>query len=439
MLGAILVQISAYDAIQLKPEHFFSRHHQVLFAGIQTLLEAKTPVDYVTLKDEMARRGELAEVGGPAYIAGLGDGVPQGMNCKHYAAIVKEKATLRAIIETANQLSKAAYEASEDASAILSRADRTFLDLQNGHAHSGLVDVRQSYKRLYTDLEDRQAHRGGLRGVTTGFQSLDDLTLGWRPGWLVVIAARPSVGKSLMVQASAIAAAKTGKRVAFFSLEMRRGELEDRLLSSLAQVDHMRIQSGHLGQADSAKLIEAFETIRELPILVLDKPGQTALDVRTACRRAHADGGLGLIVVDYVQLMGSSLDRKNANQNEIITDISKRLKDVAGELQTPVLLVSQLKRIEGRPKLDDLRESGSLEQAADVVGLLHRKDHRVDGNTEFLLVKSRNGPTGSVNLTINRSTVSLFDGGVEEPEATPEPRRTPKHYRRERSFVGEEG
>lgn len=436
-LGAVLTHNEAWEGIShLGPGSFFRDAHKRIYKALHALIEEqKATADFVTVKDQLARQGDLSEAGGPSYLASLADGVPRALNVRNYASIVKEKATLRAIIETANQISKSAYEASEDASAILSRADRTFLDLQNGHAHSGLVDVRQSYKRLYTDLEDRQAHRGGLRGVTTGFTELDELTLGWRPGWVIMAAARTSMGKSVFGLNTATAAAKQGHTVGYFSYEMKRDELEDRLVASEAQVDHMRLQSGCWNELESVRISHALGIIHDLPIFFNDKRSNTIEDIRRMARRAFSTDGLKALVIDYAQLIPGSVQRKSATRNDELAHIGSSIQELAGELGIPVIVLSQVTRGDGEPDLHDLRDSGTLEEAAHIVGILHRKHHDRDGWTSFRIRKARNGPTGAVWLWMDRACVTLSNPEGHGPTPDEAPKAEPKPKPRSRTFA----
>jgi replicative DNA helicase len=323
---------------------------------------------------------------------------------------------------------------------VIARADRELIDLQRGRA-AELEDVRTTSDRLFAVIESNVARKGQLHGIETGFPSINAQTYGWMPGDLIVIAARPSIGKTVFALNTSVAAARAGAHVAFFSLEMRTEQLEYRLLTALSGVPGDRIKSGYLGEPDFAKLSDAMGVLAGLPIFISDRGRQTVWDVRSACRRVKSEHGLQLVVIDYVQLMAGSLERRGANRQEEITDISRRLKDLADELSVPILLVSQLNRgaetrADPRPKLSDLRESGALEQDADLVCFLHRKHHRVGGTTNFILEKQRNGPTGTVNLTLDRETQQFTDGGEDEPAqvaSEAERVKAPKLWRRGRT------
>lgn len=420
-LGAAILYPKHADYIvdKLTIDAYFRRAHQEIFKAIRTMREEKAGIDFVTLKNELTRVKKVDEVGGPAYISSLVDGIPHGTNVAYYVGILKDLQAKRALVTFAQQTIDLVAEGEHSSNSIVNDTDRRLMDLQHGHRHGTMRSLADTGIARYQALEWRVDHKGELRGADTGYPSINDLTLGWRKGDLIIIAARPSIGKTTLAVNSAVSLARLGKRVAVFSLEMRQEQLEDRILAQLSQVGLSRIASGHLGTKDLEALGPAMAEMNNLAIHFEDRGGQSAIDIRGDCRRLMADGPLDLVLIDYVQLMQGTLERRGSTRNEEITDISRRLKDLAAELNAPVMLLSQLRRTEGRPKLDDLRESGSLEQAADVVGLLHRKDHRASGTTEFILAKQRNGPTGTVNLTIERETTTFTDGG-ETPEESAE-------------------
>ena len=424
VLGVILVSNPAFEqaASVITAADFHRVAHQKIFTAMAVLIDEKrVAVDLVTLRDELTRCGDLEDVGGPSYITSLANGVPRSTNIGYYARIVKEKATLRGLIDASNRMLTEAYEGSSPSEELLHRADRAVLALQAGHGGGRMADLRSSLPALFADVEYSVAHRGELRGVATGFASINAETYGWQAGDLIVIAARPSIGKSTIAMNMAVAAARTGKHVAVFSLEMRRRQLERRLLSSLSRVALSRIVGGYLGAADYLAVSEALQSMHDLPISIDDRGGVTFWDVRSTCRRMRAERGLDMVIIDYVQLMKGSLDRRGANRNDEITDISHRLKELADECNVPILLLSQLNRAaasrqDKRPQLSDLRESGALEQDADIVAFLHRNSHKTGGVTNFIIEKQRNGATGAVNLTFERD-ISLFVDGGEEPSA----------------------
>lgn len=437
VLGVILVDNSAYEMASqtITGRDFFRDAHRRIFDAIAFLVDERhVVVDFVTLKEELMRRGELDDVGGPAYVASLADGVPRATNIVYYTGIVKDKSALRDLIYAANKILTDAYAAEEPAVDVLRRADLALLDVQNAHVSARMSELKDSVSGLFADFEDRVARRGQLIGIDTGFKSVNELTFGWQAGDLVVIAARPSMGKTTFVMNSAIAGARCGKRVAFFSLEMRKRQLEYRILSSLSGVACTRLLSGFIGGPEYPNISTAFEQLAALRLFIDDRARQTVHEIRSACRRIKAEGGLDLIVIDYVQLMPGTLQRKGATRNEELTDISRRLKVLADEVSAPIILLSQLRRLEARrrPHLEDLRESGALEQDSDIVGFLYRGDHRAGGITEFILAKQRNGPTGTVKLAFERDTLTFTDAGEQTEEETKQAEKTEERPRRRR-------
>ena len=779
LLGAILVHQEHYDtaAALLKPEQFYRVAHQRIFTAMGTLRAQTIDVEFVTLKAELLRAGDLDEVGGPAYISSLASGVPRATNVKHYASLIAEAAALRDLIGAANQILTKAYDAEEPASVIVSEADRALLALQGRGGDGHLRALSDTAVTRFKSLEWRVEHKGELRGLDTGYPAINEITLGLRAGDLDIIAARPSIGKAQPLDSSVLLstgqwvkmgdlrvgdelasadgepsfvtgifpqgvhqafrvtfvdgrsvecsgdhlwsvhttkltrrdhiwatnhlslklsieryrsrigvplmggdfgssrdwpvdpwllgfligdgsfrgttlrfstadaeiieqvraklpdglkvrhvakydyavvanrrgagnellkalgdlglrgahshtkfipgvyftgdyddrlellqglldsdgwaqgavcyttvseqlasdvqalarsigavvrvrskarsyryrghklngrtayelvithqrpdtlftldrkrkrarvnvrrqrltivsveptrmammqcisvshssglyvtdgytlthnttlalnigvhAAQAGKRVAVFSLEMTREQLEDRILSQLSRVALSRIQSGHIGQTEWAPLAVAITVMDNLPLAINDRAGQTAGEIRASCRRLLAEfGALDLVIVDYVQLMVSGLNRKGSTRTEELSDAAMRLKDMAKELAVPVILVSQLRRVDGRPKIEDLRESGALEQVADIVGLLHRRDHRVGGTTEFIVAKHRNGRCGTYYLTLDLDTTTFTDGGEPEPEpSTQEKTAASRRIARGRTFA----
>lgn len=424
VLGAILINNATLDSVAgiVRRHDFFRRAHQTIFEVALELHERRIEIDLVTVKDECLRRGELDEVGGPAYISSLTDGVPRSANARHYAGIVREMATRRRAIDIANKVLADAYDGETLSSDIVREADKSIIELQKGAEPGRMVDLRDGTGELLEWIESRVKMAGQLTGVDTGYASINEQTLGWQRGDMVVLAARPSIGKTALTLTMAVAAAKAGHRVALFSLEMRRRQLEYRLLASLSGVPLKRIMGGHLNEFDFEKMSGAMTMLSELPILVDDRGGQSIWDIRAACRRLRAEGGLGLVIIDYLQLMAGSLERRGATRNDEMTDISRRTKQLADECDVPILALSQLNRgadsrTDKTPQLSDLRESGSLEQDADIVAFLHRKNHRASGPTGFIIGKQRNGPTGTVILTFDRETQQFGDAGLEAEQA----------------------
>jgi replicative DNA helicase len=442
-LGAALVNTMAADYLtdHLTAQDFFRRAHQTIFLAIRELRTRGTEIDFVTLKAELTRTKQLTACGGPAYLSALTDGMPASTHVDHYAALLRDLHAKRALIQYANLTLDHVVSGEHGAQTLIADADRRLIDLHAGHLEGRLRPLQETTGDLMADLEWRVAHRGELTGIDTGYASINELTYGWQPGDMNIIAARPSIGKTTFVMNTAVAAARTAdkegrpRRVAIFSLEMRRKQLEYRLLSSLSGVPLQRVLAGSVMGPDYPKISQAVSLMGTLGIDIDDRSGQSVWEIRSACRRLRAEKGLDLVVIDYVQLMPGTLERRGANRNEEVTDISRRLKALADECSVPILVLSQLSRANIRfgrdplPKISDLRESGALEQDADLVCLLHRKNHREGGVTNFVIAKQRNGPTGSVNLTLDRDTVTFLDGGEEPPPPPPKEKKPAKRSR----------
>jgi len=437
-LGTALLSGTAADYVadHLTPDSFYRRAHRLLFEAVRGLRQAGAEVDLITVRERLGKF--LEDVGGPSYITGLTDGRPRTTHVGDYCAILNDLRLKRALLRYAREVAETVQGGAEPGAALVAQADRKLLELQAGYTNGRMASVSATTGMLIEDLEYRSKHRDELLGLDTGFKSVNELTFGWQPGDLNIIAARPSIGKSTFALNTAVAIAQAGARVAFFSLEMKRRQIEYRILSSLSGIPATRILSGHVGEMDTPALSQAWATLGNLQIEVDDTTSRSAWDIRSACRRLKADGGLDLVVVDYIQLMTGTLDHR-ASRNEQIADMSRRLKTMADEAGLPVLVLSQLNRnssdrADPRPRLSDLRESGALEQDADRVCFLHRKHHREGGSTEFIVEKARNGPTGSVILTLDLDTTTFTDGG--EPLAPPTPEeKTAAHKATQASFL----
>jgi replicative DNA helicase len=413
VLGAILINNPAFNqAAEVIDSHdFFRDAHRRIFEKMVGLQERNQPVDLVTLKDELAKSGELDEVGGPAYISGLTDGVPRSANVEHYAKIVKEKSTLRRLIESANEVLGRAYDAEEDADLLLDEAERSIFQIADARMRAGFVRVGELVDSGYQLIEQLQAKRGLVTGVPSGFTDLDEMTSGFQKSDLVIVAARPAMGKTSFVLNMALnAAMAAGKTVGVFSLEMSKEQLFMRILTSEARVDAHRFRGGYLGEQDYARLVDAFARLHDAKVFIDDSPAVGILEMRAKSRRLKMEHGLDMLVVDYLQLM-QGRGRFESRQQELAS-ISRALKILAKELEIPILALSQLSRAtesraDHRPQLSDLRESGALEQDADVVMFIFREEmYPVDGQAnpetegmaEIIIGKQRNGPTGTARL-----------------------------------------
>lgn len=434
VLASILINGKNLARVQqlLTPAHFFRRAHRILFDAMITLADVKhAEVDPITLRAEIDARKEWEEVGGPAYVTMLTDGVPTSINAMHYAAIVRDQHALRAVIATGTEMIDAAYDREADARLVVNEADKAIIALQRGSTVDA-VDLRGAAHGLIDELNYHEQHRGELTGLDTGFASINELTEGWQPGNMILVAARPSIGKSMFTLNTAMHAAKAGKHVLVFSLEMTLREVKYRILSSLAGMPLSRVRSGYYAESDHEAMARAIGEMSAMPMFIDDRGGLTVWDIRAQCRRMRAEAGIDLVIVDYVQLVRGSLDRRGVTRNEELTDVSARLKGLARELNVPMMVVSQMNRggdarSDKRPVLSDLRDTGALEQDADLVLFLHRKHHRESGTTNAILEKQRNGPTGTVNLTINRDTQTFTDGGEDiPPDPTPAKEKKPR-------------
>jgi replicative DNA helicase len=415
VLGAVLVHNDAFNlaAQVIDSKDFYRDAHRRIFDRMVALNERHQAIDFITLKEELARAGDLDEVGGPAYVASLADGVPRATNVEYYARIVKEKATLRNLIYAANKILTSAYEADQESDLILDEAESAIFAVADDRLKSGFVAMRDLVKESFPKIELLFEQKRLVTGVATGFVDLDTMTRGLQPGDLVIIAARPSMGKtSLVLNIAQYVAVQPDSTVGFFSLEMSKESLFIRLLTSEAQIDSHRLMSGAIGQKDYGRISHALETLSAMRLFVDDTAGIGVLEMRAKARRLQAEHGLSLLVVDYIQLMSGR--GRFENRTLELASISRSLKGLAKELNVPIVVLSQLSRApesrsDHRPQLSDLRESGALEQDADLVLLIYRDDvYNKDpnspdaGTAELIVAKQRNGPTGIVRLAFLR-------------------------------------
>ncbi len=414
VLGAILIHNEAFNhaAELIDSRDFFRDAHRRIFDKMVQLSERNDPIDFVTLKEELGRSGELDEVGGPAYIASLADGVPRSANVEHYARIVKEKATLRNLIQSANRILSEAYRAEEDAEVILDGAEKAIFEIAEDRIREGFVPLRDLVQSSFATIEKLQQHKGLVTGVPTGFVDLDEMTSGLQPSDLVLVAARPSMGKtSFVLNIAQYVGTQTDMTVGFFSLEMSKEQLFMRMLTAEARIDAHRFRSGYLNEKDYGRLSHALGTLAEARVFIDDTASLGVLEMRAKARRLQAEHGLHLLIIDYIQLM-QGRGRFESRQAEIAS-ISRSLKGLAKELKIPIVALSQLSRAsetrsDHRPQLSDLRESGALEQDADVVMFIYRDEQYRDadgkpnqeseGIAEIIIGKQRNGPIGTAKL-----------------------------------------
>ena len=402
VLGAILLSnarmLEAQDT--LCAEDFYRAAHGHIFRVIAKMLDRGQAVDMVILREALATEGLLESVGGPLYVASLIDGLPHSSNVKHYATIVKTKARLRALMDAAMAMLRDAVDESEPVEDILGRAEQAVLGLSQGQKTRGLQRMADIASRGMDAMEAAASRKKAVAGVPSGFAALDTMLRGFQPGTLVTIAARPGMGKtSFVLNALAYAATVHQIPCAMWSLEMQADELFLRQVSSLARVDSYRIQSGFLRETDWTKIGQAVGTLANAPMLIDESPAASVMDIRSRARRAKAEHGIRLVAVDYLQLMSSPV--RGQNRNLEVGEITRALKGLAKELNVPVLMLSQLNRDVDkqarRPRLSDLRDSGSIEQDSDVVMFIHR-DEGVEDVADIVVEKHRQGATGTVQL-----------------------------------------
>jgi replicative DNA helicase len=414
VLGAVLIHNEAFNhaAELIDARDFFRDAHRRIFDKMVALSERNDPIDLVTLKEELARSGELDDVGGPAYIASLADGVPRSANVEHYARIVKEKATLRNLIHSANRILAEAYHAEDDADLILDGAEKAIFEIAEDRIREGFTPLRDLVQSSFATIEKLQQHKGLVTGVPTGFVDLDEMTSGLQPSDLVLVAARPSMGKtSFVLNIAQHVGIHTDMTVGFFSLEMSKEQLFMRMLTGEARIDAHRFRSGYLNEKDYGRLSHALGTLAEARVFIDDTASIGVLEMRAKARRLQSEHGLHLLIIDYIQLM-QGRGRFESRQQEIAS-ISRSLKGLAKELRIPIVALSQLSRAsetrsDHRPQLSDLRESGALEQDADVVMFIYREEQYRDadgqpnqdaeGIAEIIVGKQRNGPVGTAKL-----------------------------------------
>jgi replicative DNA helicase len=406
--AAMLSRTAASEAGEiLRSEDFYRNAHRIVFEGMQSLLSTGEPIDTVTITDWLARRDRLDEVGGAAAIHDLTVAVPTAANAAYYARIVREKALLRRLIDAGTAVVKLGYEASEDADTVVDRAESLIYDVAQTGSSVDYARLGELLNESFEQIEMLAERGSEVTGLATGFDDLDRLTAGLQPQNLVILAARPAMGKSsLVLGISQFVSVKLQRPSIIFSLEMSKLEIVNRLLSSEARIDSSRLRTGRLEDTDWRKLGDALGSLSEAPLFIDDTPSITMMEIRAKSRRLKQKHGLDLIIVDYLQLMQSH--RRSENRQQEVAEISRGLKMLAKELDVPVIALSQLSRqpesrTDKRPMLADLRESGSIEQDADIVAFIYRdevydEDSPDKGIAELIVAKHRNGATGVVKL-----------------------------------------
>jgi len=410
ILSAILIENNTLPEVLeiLSDQDFYREAHRKIFKAMIELFERNEPADLVTLTNLLKERGELESLGGASYLAELVDAVPMAVNASHYARIVQEKATLRHLIESAAGITTRCFEDRGDVEEILDFAERSIFDISENKVKPSFYSLGDILTETYKAVEDAYENKALVTGVPTGFPGLDEKTSGFQAGDFIVIAGRPSMGKTaLALNIARNASLETEEPSAIFSLEMSKEQLSLRMLSAEARVDSSKMRGGFLSEADLAKINRAAGALYDIPIFIDDSPAISALEIRAKARRMKMEKALGLVVIDYLQLMQG---RRSAERRELeISEISRSLKALAKELHIPVVALSQLnrkveERTNKRPVLSDLRESGAIEQDADVIVFIYRdkvynkEESNPNDIAELILAKQRNGPIGTVRL-----------------------------------------
>lgn len=409
LIGSLLIDKDAIIKIAdiVHGEDFYIDKNALIFDAIIKLFEKREPIDVVTLSEELEKQGSLKEIGGASYLTELVNGVPSAAHVVQYAQIVAQKATLRRLITAASQINNMAYDDEEQLDSLLDSAEKTLFDVSQKHLRQNFVSIKDVLAESFDRLDSLHKDKESLRGIPTGFSGIDSILAGLQKSDLIILAARPSMGKtSLALNIAQNIATKQGVPVGIFSLEMSKEQLIDRLLASEAGIDSWKLRTGNLEDKDFEKINKAMGLLAEAPLFIDDSAMANVMEMRTKARRLQSEHDLGLIVIDYLQLMSGRANSDNRVQE--ISEISRGLKGLARELNVPVIALSQLSRsVEQRspkiPQLSDLRESGSIEQDADVVMFIYREDYyeketEKKNIAEVLIKKHRNGPTGDVEL-----------------------------------------
>lgn len=419
LIGALLLDREAIIKVAdlVAADDFYVEKNGQIFAAILGLYEKRQPIDVVTLSNHLEDKKQLEGIGGSTYLTELVNGVPSAAHVDQYAKIVAQKATLRRLIAAAGGINKLAYDESADLDSVLDASEQTLFSVSQKHLKQNFTPIKEVLVESFDRLDSLHKDKNTLRGIPTGFKNLDTLLAGLQNSDLIILAARPSIGKtSLALNIAQHVATKEGIPVGIFSLEMSKEQLIDRLLAAEAGIDSWKLRTGNLEDSDFEKLNKAMGVLAEAPMYIDDSAMANVMEMRTKARRLQAEHELGLVVIDYLQLMSG---RQNYGENRVqeISEISRGLKGLARELNVPVIALSQLSRsVEMRspkiPQLSDLRESGSIEQDADVVMFIYREDYYENDSerknlADILVRKHRNGPTGDIELFFNKEQMQF--------------------------------
>ena len=435
ILGAILLDNLAYNeaAEALKSDEFSLDSHRRIFARMMDLMETGRPIDIITLTEELSKKREVEAVGGVAYISSLTEGLPRRPSIEQYVKIVKDKALLRGLIHACTNAIARASEQAEDATDIIDAAESAIFQIAENRLGQGFLGITDIVKQSFGSIDKLYERGQRITGLETHYEKLDEMTSGFQPSDLIIIAARPSMGKTAFaINIAENAAVKDKKVVGVFSLEMSREALLLRLLCSQSRVDSHKLRTGFLSRDDYSKLVQGMAALADAPIFIDDTPSISITEMRAKARRLmQSQGRLDLIVVDYLQLVSGGGGKRYENRTQEVSAVSRGLKALAKELRCPVVALSQLSRApesrgkgEQRPQLSDLRESGSIEQDADVVSFIFREEYymrkeevspELEGVAEIIIAKQRNGPTGSIKLAFIKNSTrfeNLAEGAL---------------------------
>lgn len=413
VLGSILIDREAVIQVAefLRPEHFYQEHHGLIYEAMLTLYEKREPIDVITVAEQLKKQRSFTAIGGSEYLASLVDGVPTAAHTGHYGRVVKDHFMKRRIITLGGELSEWAFDEGQEVDALMDRAEQEIFAVSQQQLSNVFIPIKDALAQSFDRLDELHKSAGGIRGVPTGFDDLDDTLAGMQKSNLIILAARPGMGKTAFaLNIAQHVAVEDQMPVGIFSLEMSQEELVDRLLVAQADIDAWKLKTGRLGEEEFTRLSDAMGVLADAPLYIDDTPGMSVLEMRTKARRLMAEKGLKLIIVDYLQLIrGRGLE----NRVTEVAEISQGLKNLARELKIPVLSLSQLSRaVEQRgtkvPQLSDLRESGAIEQDADVVMFLYRENDEDLSNLKLSIAKHRNGPLRTVDLRFRGERIKFY-------------------------------
>jgi len=422
-LGSLLIDKDAIIKVAdlLVPDDFYLNKHELIFAAILELFDKRSAIDMLTLTQILENRGELDKIGGSSYLAELANEVPTATHVFQYALIVKQKATLRKLLKAGNEITALGYEEAEEIAKLLEKAEKSLFSVSQTFFKDKFVHVKDILASTYekiADLHDPD-NKDKYSGITTGFKALDNILTGMHPSDLIILAARPAMGKTALALNIAQNIAKKGLSVGIISLEMSKEQLVERMFCSLLEVDSWKIKTGKLSEGDFARIGPVMDELNAQKIFIDDSLGNSIVELRAKTRRLQMEHGLDFLVIDYLQLMHTSSGGFSMNRVQEISEISRSLKTIAREMKIPIMALSQLSRaVESRPvkipQLSDLRESGSIEQDADVVMMMYREDYYEEdsprrGLTDLFIKKHRSGPTGQVELRFEKSQLRFYD------------------------------